>query len=392
MALAGLYSLVAMMTVACSSTVPVTEIEFLGNPSKERYGEDRVYARNVWDMQAFGGKLYLGHGNSNNTGPAPNAGPVDVWSYDPTTHRFTSEYVVNEEQIASFRAAGSDLLIPGHDPRESWDRGNFYRKRSGRWLKYRTIPGGVHTFDILPFQDQLFAALGTEKGAEVARSTDEGNTWVTHPMPISSRAFTLFELQDRLYVCGLGLSIAPQSGESVEAYLNRIGPVRPRISVWDGNSFTDVPLEFFPNSKRSPYAVVVRPVNFRGRLLYIGAEPTHEHHWTPLGLFVAAALDQVERIHLQPGEAPWDLLVHDEHCYLLTASPENGDYLIRVRVSADLKQWPELLSFRQPAFARSFEILDEHFYFGLGSHPDQAKAETGNILRTRRLAPAAPDR
>lgn len=58
--------------VAAPAAVDVSSsIAVLGSPFKKA-----AYARNVWDMQLFGGKIYLGHGNSSNNAPSPNAGPV----------------------------------------------------------------------------------------------------------------------------------------------------------------------------------------------------------------------------------------------------------------------------------------------------------------------------
>ena len=70
-------------------------IERIGNPFSARFPTpDLYYARNVWDMEVYDDRLYLGHGNSNNDGPAPNAGPVEIWSYNGQT--FTTEYTVND--------------------------------------------------------------------------------------------------------------------------------------------------------------------------------------------------------------------------------------------------------------------------------------------------------
>ena len=57
------------------ASVDVTsKVEILGNPYSELYKSGGyIYARNIWDMQVFSGKLYIGAGNSNNKGPAPNA-------------------------------------------------------------------------------------------------------------------------------------------------------------------------------------------------------------------------------------------------------------------------------------------------------------------------------
>jgi hypothetical protein len=58
-----------------ASTNDVTAyVENLGNP----FTAKPTYARNVWDMQVFNGRLYFGHGNASNLNPSPNAGPINV--------------------------------------------------------------------------------------------------------------------------------------------------------------------------------------------------------------------------------------------------------------------------------------------------------------------------
>ncbi|MDP6702364.1 MAG: hypothetical protein QGH25_22100, partial [Candidatus Latescibacteria bacterium] len=158
------------------------------------------YPRNVWDMQLWQGKIYLGHGNSSNREPALNAGPVPVVYYDPADGRFAAEFVVDEEQIDRFRLIDGLLYIPGHDPRESWDWGNFYRRDPEGWKKMRTLPRVIHTYDLLAFRDTLFAANGTTQGGAVARSADGGQTWTSFPIPGTPRAYELFELAGALYV------------------------------------------------------------------------------------------------------------------------------------------------------------------------------------------------
>src|SRR5215207_664985 len=65
-------------------------VERLGNPFAVPAG----YARNVWDMQAFAGRVYVGHGDSRD-----NAGPIPIWSLDPATGAALEEFLTSEEQV-----------------------------------------------------------------------------------------------------------------------------------------------------------------------------------------------------------------------------------------------------------------------------------------------------
>ena len=105
------------------------EVQLLGIPFEARYSsEEMVYARNIWDMRLFEGRLYLGGGNSSNHDPASNAGPVPVVAWDLETKQFVEEYDVDDEQIDRFYVFDNSLVIPGHDSRKSWASGTLYRR------------------------------------------------------------------------------------------------------------------------------------------------------------------------------------------------------------------------------------------------------------------------
>jgi hypothetical protein len=368
----------AASSMGDAATIPwvaPTDVETLGNPVSQRWDGQHLYARNVWDLQAFDGRIYIGSGNASNDGPAPNAGPVDIWSYDPKSGRFQNEFLANGDQIAVFRVVNGELMAPDMDPQESFDFGNLYRLRHGQWQKQRTIPRGVHDFDVTSYQGALFVAIGTPDFAAVVRSTDDGATWTSYPLT-DQRAYTLFTLQGKLYVSSF-------------AKLARDAGTGPRVDVWSGSGFQTVKTDLFPDHPHWDDAVVVRPVLFHDQLIYIGATPSNELQWTPFGLFRASSIDRASAVSIpfpEGPEVPYDIVVSDGRCYVLTvADPwqavDDRHYLVKVWASDDLVQWSEVLRFTAPSFARSFEILDGYFYFGLGCQSAQQASEAGTILR-----------
>ncbi|MFC1610140.1 hypothetical protein ACFL6C_04230 [Myxococcota bacterium] len=76
---------------ANAETDVTADIENLGIPLQSIYAS-KIYARNVWDLHAFDGRIYIGSGNSSNIGPDSNAGPVEVWAYDTALGGFVKEY------------------------------------------------------------------------------------------------------------------------------------------------------------------------------------------------------------------------------------------------------------------------------------------------------------
>ena len=386
------------------------KVENLGIPFHKE-----SYANNVWDMQYFEGKIYFGHGNSSDGEPSINAGPVPVIAFDVETETFNSEYTVDEEQIDIYRIWEDTLYIPGHDPREGWELGNFYKCINGNWTKYRTIPDGVHTYDIYNYEDKLFAALGTAFGdySRIVVSEDGGLTWSTEPgVNISDkyRIYNLFELNNSLYAFSY-----TSSGYFKKPFIYELNYDGYFTSLQDVNIshlFPGIPDNYFLNLR------IVRPFysSDHSKLIYIGVNYTNDHQWDPFGLYTATSVYNVENINLTedtiPWEIydhiyvsselrpkPWDILYRNTCFYVLLSKKTEGNpgiFVIKVIASEDLESWREILCFKHSTFARSFELVNGDFYFGLGtdigneynlssykSYTDDISPEAGTILRVK---------
>lgn len=373
------------------------DVKWLGNPLAKRWpaGED-VYARNIWDLQQYDGKIYIGSGNSANRGPAVNAGPVDIWSYKPDTREFIKEGVVNDEQIEIFKIFDGQLLIPGHDAAapDNWDFGNYYVKTSKKWIKHRNIPKAIHVYDMLSFEGKLFAALGTHDAyGGLAVSTNNGGKWETIPAGFR-RFYTLFELNGKLYASGLFRTLKK---------IQRVQKKRPQYA-------DRVPLSLFEYKQGKVYPVDLgiadlfpkwphrsvklrRPTHFMQHLVYFGAKPANDHQYTKQLLYKMKSLGKSEKINLPNDVHPQDMIVDNKRLLLLSylRKEDESGYENRVFTTGDLKTWIPLFEFEADTFVRSFEYLDGCLYFGMGSHVNKTgklwpKWElsplTGSILRS----------
>lgn len=383
----------------------VTErVEWLGSPYQERYSEgEKVYARNIWDMRAFQGALYIGAGNSSNIGPAPNAGPVPIIRFDRASRSFVREGKVDDEQIDLFQVNEGQLYIPGHDPRESWDWGNYYQ-RDGRaaWIKHRNIPGGLHTYGLAWYRGKLFAALGIKGGAAISISDDHGDTWSVVRIG-RTRTNAFLQVAGKLYATKYFPSTQRWKTRQAERQmlLSPVYEFQPPGDFIVRQDLTSAVM--FPGMvlDASREAKVVRPLIIGESSVYIGAYTHNDHQYLPFGVFLAASLvrDQlrVERIPLSAEEQPWDILFSNGYLYVLTSRKEGAAVRVRVwRASQGrLTQLSEVLEFSAPTFARSFEILGDDFYFGLGCEVDdpgnwrqeELPQETGQILRVTNSVP-----
>jgi len=387
--------------IAFATTDVTKNVEVLGNPYADKYKSGEwIYARNIWDMQIFANKLFIGAGNSNNFHPAPNAGRVPVFSFDPKNNKFYNEYTVAEEQIDRFRVIDNRLYIPGHDATQKWDFGNFYtRTKEGIWEKYRTIPNALHVYDIVKFGNELFVALGLNNVSAVGVSSTEGQIWSVEKQGASyGRIYSFLKVSGALYACK---SFTPKwhrnkywSKKRRKNYYS-IGEYdglffKPRYDLDPDIMFPNTYLDYKKTKK------IIRSEFFGDKSVYIGAYILNNgHQSTPFGAYIADSLKKgkvkLRNISLPDGYTPWDIIVRGKSIYILCYDHYNSCVSVMHAKQDNLDHWYELFNFKSFVFARSFELLNGDFYFGLGYEVENPKhwklyglpPETGNILRIK---------
>lgn len=372
-----------------------SKLEVLGQPFS--FSE---YPSNIWDMQAYGDRIYLGCGNSSNNGPAANAGPVPVVYYDTVKSRFVTLTTIPEEQIDIYRMIDGKLVIPGHDSKESWSFGNFYTIEEDACVKSRTVKDAVHNYDMAYFNGNLFAATGTAGFGTALMSGDMGKTWVSltpgkaykegkAPLFYSEgRAYSIFQFKDKLYFTGI-----LYNGYS---YYNNFLCVDDKADIKTaatGTSYSNDnglsivrASKMVPNAPRNTKLRMVRINEINKKLIYISGISDNDHQWLPDALYVASDINRAKRITLPEKAAlPMDILSRDDNTvYVLThVRTDQKKYINIIYQSKDLYRWRECFRFESDTFARSFELLNGDFYFGLGCHTDNLSTSAGEILRIK---------
>jgi hypothetical protein len=389
--------------------------ERLGNPFAEQWPND-LYPRNVWDMQVFGGFLYIGAGNSSNLGPSPNAGPVPVIRYDG--QRFERVFTVREEQIDTFRVLDGRLYVPGHDGRQGWDFGNLYTFDGRSWRGLRTIPNGVHLYDLYEYGGRLIVAgAAHNQGFDVwvSHHDEEGpwrvagfepNSQLTREINPSiefwrhgdGRIYSLFELGGRLYGSGRELlGYPPHQHEGfVFATVFRlddadrftpVAAVTGRLTAAGLVTAATDGADLFPGASRllhNEFALlqVRRAVTIDGQTFYVGALPHNDHHWRPVAVFAASTLDNARMLATPSGVQVYDLLARQGDLYAL-GNVRTGPHSYEVqllKLQADGAGFDALVGFEAPTFARSFEFYRGYWYFGLGS---EVSSEDARLTRAQ---------
>jgi hypothetical protein len=360
---------VAMADVLQPANDVTPFIQKIGNP----FSEKAIYGRNVWDMQLFNGRIYMGHGDTSG-----NAGPIPICSYNPSSQSFTNEYTAPEEQIGPFRVIDGQLYTPGNDAREGWDLGSFYKLDPNGWVQKRTIPNALHVYDVAVHNGIMFAAIGTDSTTQVPKimmSRDMGQTW-TSASTESGRSYNFFQLGGEIYAVTYLSNLENPSWNNV-------------VSRFDGTHFVDAPFnssKMIPNTPIGTRLRMIRTAMLGSELLYVGAQIDNQSQWDGYALFAASTVDTARRVALPEATAKvYDVLVRNNMAYVLASVQQtNGKHTILVYSSQNASQWTELLRFTADTFARSFEELNGDFYFGLGSNVAAQSPVTGDIIRIAR--------
>jgi hypothetical protein len=176
--------------VAQNTDAPAFEVELLGNPIVQVYGNRAGEKREVWALQAFEGRLYVAHGTSDTR--LENR----VIYFDPQRGEFDVErdadgrVVRMDAEVIRWARVIDDVLYFGNYDSIS-DRTKHYRRINGEWIATDT-GRGQHARDFLEFDGRLFtfAGYGGSTRPHVMISSDGGDSWRSIRQPELPEAMT----------------------------------------------------------------------------------------------------------------------------------------------------------------------------------------------------------
>lgn len=387
----------AASSKADQSTDVTSKLQLVGQPFSTP-----AYARNVWDMQVFDGKIYLGHGNSSNAEPSPNAGPIPIVYYNPQTSQFVTEKVTytdpktgkqstedatSEEQIDTFKILKGKLYIPGNDSKsEQWSFGNFYKLDGGQWNKYRNLPDGIHVYDMAYYHGKLLAAIGTDTAPKVLISDDNGENWkeLAQIKGLGTRAYKFFEFKGTLYAAAILMPNNNIWGDQTHllAIDKKFNVTQQQVS---GTNLLPG-MTYVQTAGKTPYMKMGKTVVFRKQLAYIVGDVYNDAQLAPKALIVTKNIADPARTVTFPDThaLPTDIITRPNKTYVLTYTKQaDGSYINRVYMTKNLTKWTQILQFDQDTYAKSFEELNGDFYFGLGTDTKPVSESAGKILKVK---------
>ena len=222
----GIAAVLGLTQMAWAKDV-TAELVNLGNKPAES-GQRRV-GLNVWDLQPYNGKLYLGMGSTSH-----DSGPIKVWPYDHAASRWDAapELTIKQEAIELFRVIGEHLYIPAADPKGnetdgSNDGSKFYRRSSdGRWQHLYSVRAlyTAHIRDVAEHEGLLLGVGNSRRPHDLLKAKPGAIAINLSLLSAQSRT------QDQLGLFRSAISLAPPgpSGGRVDADTSQ----RNRIGNW----------------------------------------------------------------------------------------------------------------------------------------------------------------
>lgn len=344
--------------------------ENLGIPLSDYY-PNGIPARSAWDVEFYDGKLFVAGGDYD-----ANSGPVPIYCYDFTENTWKYTGTVPDEQVEHFKIIQGKLMTPGCDPKAGWDLGNIYVYGDNRWTTVRNIPGGIHQFDLIEFDGNIFVGLGTVPGQfPIAVSKDNGTAFsqlmmYKNGIPLDTsvpddaqsvqiRVYDFFTLNKQLYAY----------------YFRYVDKVRTHeIYRYDNDAFhyyCDLPENISTN--RINYRIFDEKAEYDGQL-----------YFTTGNLYVTSDWKSVEKIKFPAGCIVTDIRVIDNSLYAVTSQKQpDGTYRTALWCKEQNKtdEFREILYFSFPCPAQSFTYANGTIYFGMGDGTlSNSNSANGTIL------------
>lgn len=350
----------------CVRPHSVVSVAELGVPTSERYGVGAA-ANTVWDVKIQNGYVYRGAGDYDE-----NSGYAPVFAYGIQTQTWLETAVVPDEAVHRFIEWNGTLLVPGTDPIAGWDLGNYYVLENDTWKTVRTIPNGVHNFDMVAFGGKLFAGVGTENfDNTVAVSTDGKFSFVPlykdgELLDTSSyqwsRTYEFAVYNDTLYAL-----IAFRKATGSQAMLFR---------------YENGQMVFVANVAALTKGKSYNRNYWNGKFEFKGTYYLTAQQLYAITDFDTPASYQTRR--MPNGETVVDALVYDGAMYVLgftqdTATSEYDMVIYRSETGAN-GSFEKVLEFRYPAYPCSFDTDGEHFYVGTAAAVTDPQ-KTGMLLQ-----------
>lgn len=348
---------------------PNAQVAELGIVTERGFGPES-YANCAWDIKIWNGQVFRGAGDYDK-----NSGATPIFAYDIAAQKWQNYGTVPDMAIHGYEVIGGKLCAAGIDPSGGWDMGNYYYLQDGKWKTQRTIPNGIHNFDMMEFDGKIFAGVGTEDADDtVAVSTDVGISWSYVPLYKDGQPFdTTGYKWTRTY------EFTQYNGQlyALLSFQMGVGSQYMIFRYEDGKMV-------LVNERPNPLAggISVGRKYWNGEFEFDGA-----CYLTAGKLYAIRDFSNKENfeiIEMPNKERVADAFLRDGVIYTLTSKQDykTKQYSVVIYKSTTGKtgSFTPAAEFTYPVAPISFDTDGNHFYVGMGYNTN-AKAKSGMVLR-----------
>lgn len=412
-----------------AATVPdlTASLEYVCDPSKERWGTGSAQARSILDLVVYQDRIYPGMGNW-----AGNSGPVYAMAINPRTGTCSNEYTMGTESCETIRVLqDGNLYFPATDYKDGHAAAGYWFRRTaaGEWYTHTKAlvdkSLSTHFWDFAEFEGRLFAA-----GYGIAASTDRGETWKdVNPVwkGVGERFVAFLICGDELFArTQRQIPFNYKTGELRVSQPSEAPFYYPAIyHHWNKKTaqfetITNSYLNLNAGLKRSDYSIAYESLSslagcdghlwhatpFKDRCLYVlgsaNKQTFSKTSYAPVGTFPAAAFSSYAengclkgtRITLETGAYPYDFAVVGDAVYLLAFKYKSATKNVEHGVwkSTDGISFTKIFTFDFQQVMSAIEYCRGYFYFGaaylkaqpgLGALQSGLTDKAGSIYRIR---------
>lgn len=370
--------LTAALVLAVIFGMDKATVTNLGNPCALDFDDEHYLSRAPADMMVYNGRLYVGAGDYDK-----NTGPIYVHSYDISSGEWErSASALPDEQIKRFVTIDGELYIAGTDPRDDWEKGNFYRYENGEFTTYRVLDGAVHNFDIVKFEDKLFFGLGVVGNSSPVVVFDGEDylpvSFLKNGEPLDTSEYEIIRVYNFLVLDGKLYAFLSLGDES-EALMD--------LYVYENGAFSHL-------FESLPSVDMTKTLELGDRAFLLMG----------YNLFATADLSSFESVPL--GAPVVDVYPYGNGFCVLCAAKKDASaitnkesaktkggisteseisYINTIFITTDGENYEEIVSFETPILAGSLAYDEESgtFFASLGAYGSALSADVGKILQIK---------
>ncbi len=374
LALVLIFSVTAVPVAADTETDTLPILTNLGIPMQTYISDsqtaERLFARSVWDIEEYGGRIYIGGGNyAINMNEAINGG-VPLLSYT-AQNGWTKEASFYEHQMSRFIKADGKLYIPANN------RAGYIYSYDGKtaWQEVNGFSAAVHTFDVLVKDGIIYAGYGFQQNGpgRVFASSDGGTTYnpiymkyngsnVTPSGSEFARVYNIFEFGGNIYAT---LKIVNATSTTYDGFykLDKANNVFTYFGSGHSGLVTNDITGAFDATIGNTFAFCSS--NTSNKLMYT----------TDLTTFNTATLPN-------NGNVTCVKAINNE--FYVSAYTKSGSvYTSNLYKTTDLTNFELVYSLDFSTFIKSFCYYDGAFYFGTSGNRSAPESTIGTVFSLR---------